>query len=55
MREQLCRYGSKQRAHGPGGDGATDWGGDRSLRVAFANADAAGIAEMGRRLAAFVP
>jgi aspartate/methionine/tyrosine aminotransferase len=30
-------------------------GGDRQLRVAFANTDAAGIAEMGRRLAAFRP
>jgi len=30
-----------------------DWGGTRQLRIAFANADAAGIAEMGRRLAAF--
>jgi len=32
-----------------------DWGGSRRLRTAFANADAAGIAEMGRRLAAFAP
>ncbi|MDH3667411.1 MAG: aminotransferase [Paracoccaceae bacterium] len=32
-----------------------DWGGERSLRIAFANADADGIAEMGRRLAAFAP
>jgi len=32
-----------------------DWGGERQLRIAFANADAAGIAEMGRRLAAFDP
>jgi aspartate/methionine/tyrosine aminotransferase len=30
-----------------------DWGGERQLRIAFANADAAGIAEMRRRLAAF--
>jgi aspartate/methionine/tyrosine aminotransferase len=30
-------------------------GGDRQLRIAFANTDAAGIAEMGRRLAAFRP
>ncbi|MEO0994707.1 MAG: aminotransferase [Pseudomonadota bacterium] len=29
------------------------WGGDRALRIAFANADEAGIAEMGRRLAQF--
>ncbi|MFQ5565796.1 MAG: aminotransferase [Paracoccaceae bacterium] len=32
-----------------------DWGGARQLRIAFANADAAGIAEMRRRLAAFRP
>ncbi len=32
-----------------------DWGGERSLRIAFANADIDGIAEMGRRLAAFTP
>ena len=32
-----------------------DWGGERQLRIAFANADAAGIAEMRRRLAAFRP
>jgi len=32
-----------------------DWGGERQLRIAFANADAAGIAEMLRRLAAFHP
>jgi aspartate/methionine/tyrosine aminotransferase len=32
-----------------------DWGGTRQLRIAFANTDAAGIAEMGRRLAAFRP
>ncbi|HSF94113.1 MAG TPA: aminotransferase [Thermohalobaculum sp.] len=30
-----------------------NWGGGRQLRIAFANADAAGLAEMGRRLAAF--
>ena len=30
-----------------------DWGGERCLRIAFANADQAGIAEMGRRLKAF--
>ena len=39
----------------PPRDQAQDWGGERSLRVAFANADAAGIAEMGRRLQAFAP
>jgi len=38
----------------PDADGA-DWGGARHLRIAFANTDAAGIAEMGRRLAAFQP
>ena len=32
-----------------------DWGGERHLRIAFANADATGIAEMRRRLAAFRP
>ena len=32
-----------------------DWGGERQLRIAFANADATGIAEMRRRLAAFSP
>ncbi len=32
-----------------------DWGGERCLRVAFANVDATGIAEMARRLAAFRP
>jgi len=32
-----------------------DWGGARQLRIAFANADAAGLAEMARRLAAFRP
>jgi aspartate/methionine/tyrosine aminotransferase len=32
-----------------------DWGGERHLRIAFANADAAGITEMRRRLAAFRP
>ena len=35
--------------------GGMDWGGERQLRIAFANADAAGIAEMRRRLAAFRP
>ena len=35
--------------------GTGDWGGDRALRIAFANADAAGIGELGRRLAAFRP
>ncbi len=30
-----------------------EWGGERQLRIAFANADAEGLAEMGRRLAAF--
>lgn len=34
---------------------ARDWGGERGLRIAFANADLDGIAEMGRRLAAFRP
>lgn len=32
-----------------------DWGGGRALRIAFANADAAGLAETARRLAAFQP
>jgi len=32
-----------------------DWGGERQLRIAFANADAGGIARMRRRLAAFHP
>lgn len=32
-----------------------DWGGERQLRIAFANADAEGLAEMGRRLASFEP
>ena len=32
-----------------------DWGAERQLRIAFANADLDGIAEMGRRLAAFAP
>jgi aspartate/methionine/tyrosine aminotransferase len=32
-----------------------DWGGERQLRIAFANADAVGITEMRRRLAAFRP
>ncbi len=32
-----------------------DWGGERHLRIAFANTDLVGIAEMGRRLAAFRP
>jgi aspartate/methionine/tyrosine aminotransferase len=32
-----------------------DWGGERQLRVAFANADAEGITQMRRRLAAFHP
>jgi aspartate/methionine/tyrosine aminotransferase len=32
-----------------------DWGGERQLRIAFANADIVGIAEMRRRLAAFSP
>jgi aspartate/methionine/tyrosine aminotransferase len=31
------------------------WGGENCLRIAFANTDTAGIAEMGRRLAAFRP
>jgi aspartate/methionine/tyrosine aminotransferase len=35
--------------------GGRDWGGERQLRIAFANADAAGIAGMRRRLAAFDP
>ena len=39
----------------PPKDQGRDWGGERSLRIAFANADAAGIAEMGRRLHAFAP
>lgn len=37
------------------GEAAGDWGGARALRIAFANADADGISEMGRRLAAFAP
>ncbi|MEM9146148.1 MAG: aminotransferase [Pseudomonadota bacterium] len=32
-----------------------DWGGEAALRIAFANADSDGIAEMGRRLAGFTP
>ncbi|MBK0398810.1 aminotransferase [Limibaculum sp. M0105] len=32
-----------------------DWGGERALRIAFANADAAGIAVLADRLAAFRP
>lgn len=32
-----------------------NWGGERQLRIAFANVDAAGIAGMRRRLAAFRP
>jgi len=32
-----------------------EWGGTSQLRIAFANADAEGLAEMGRRLAAFRP
>ncbi len=32
-----------------------DWGGERQLRIAFANADAEGIATMRRRLVAFRP
>jgi aspartate/methionine/tyrosine aminotransferase len=32
-----------------------DWGGERHLRIAFANADGTGLAEMGARLAAFAP
>lgn len=39
----------------PPKDVGRNWGGERSLRIAFANADAAGIAEMGRRLHAFAP
>ncbi len=35
------------------GPGEGDWAGERRLRIAFANVDRAGIAEMGRRLAAF--
>ncbi|MEL6197923.1 MAG: aminotransferase [Pseudomonadota bacterium] len=34
---------------------ADPWGGEAALRVAFANADSAGLAEMTRRLAAFQP
>ncbi|MEM6678366.1 MAG: aminotransferase [Pseudomonadota bacterium] len=34
---------------------AADWGCDRALRIAFANADAAGLVEMTRRLADFTP
>ncbi|MEM8761446.1 MAG: aminotransferase class I/II-fold pyridoxal phosphate-dependent enzyme, partial [Pseudomonadota bacterium] len=35
----------------PARDG--DWGAERALRIAFANADAEGLVEMVRRLAAF--
>ena len=38
-----------------GCDGGRDWGGERQLRIAFANAAAEGIGEMRRRLAAFSP
>ncbi|MEM6945711.1 MAG: aminotransferase, partial [Pseudomonadota bacterium] len=37
------------------GSGHTDWGADRALRIAFANADSNGLAEMARRLADFRP
>jgi aspartate/methionine/tyrosine aminotransferase len=39
----------------PSASEGRDWGGERQLRIAFANADAAGIAEMRRRLASFRP
>ncbi len=39
----------------PPDTGGRDWGGTSHLRIAFANTDAAGIAEMGRRLVAFHP
>ena len=39
----------------PSAKAGRDWGGKRALRIAFANADAAGLAEMVRRLAAFRP
>jgi aspartate/methionine/tyrosine aminotransferase len=39
----------------PPATGGHDGGGERHLRIAFANADAAGLAEMRRRLAAFRP
>jgi aspartate/methionine/tyrosine aminotransferase len=42
------------KVSGPSAAGR-DWGGERQLRIAFANADMAGIAEMRRRLAAFHP
>ncbi|MEO1457758.1 MAG: aminotransferase class I/II-fold pyridoxal phosphate-dependent enzyme [Pseudomonadota bacterium] len=38
-----------------GQDRNAGWGGERALRIAFANADADGLAEMSRRLAAFTP
>ncbi|MEM9780951.1 MAG: aminotransferase [Pseudomonadota bacterium] len=37
------------------GPGPHPWGADRALRIAFANADTAGLVEMTRRLAAFEP
>ena len=37
----------------PAASEGRDWGGERMLRIAFANADASGIAEMTRRLADF--
>jgi aspartate/methionine/tyrosine aminotransferase len=39
----------------PAAEQGRDWGGERQIRIAFANADAEGIAEMRRRLAAFQP
>ncbi|MEL6337619.1 MAG: aminotransferase [Pseudomonadota bacterium] len=42
----------KRRA---GDRGPDPWGGEAALRIAFANADTAGLAEMSRRLAAFRP
>jgi aspartate/methionine/tyrosine aminotransferase len=51
LREQslLVLPGTMFTPEGPG------WSGDTCLRIAFANTDTAGIAEMGRRLAAFRP
>lgn len=39
----------------PPAGGGRDWGGERHLRIAFANAGLDGIAELGQRLAAFRP
>lgn len=39
----------------PAAAGGRDWGAERALRIAFANADAAGLAALAARLAAFRP